>query len=314
MSCCKKSQSSIRIVKSCCVGQGAQGPQGPQGPSQGPQGAQGPQGVGAQGPQGPIGPQGTSEAVTLASVGPGETLVNDGVGPNLEVRSLVAATGIVIVGFGTTVAIGNDSPATSVTLVSAGGATSLVNDGAGPDLATKGLTGTANQVNVADGGTLVTLSTPQDIAPTSDVTFASVTLETTGGTPTPLDYYEELTVDTNATGPWGSAQPISLRYVRVGKLVTVHWSNVPSVISTTADVISVTAQIPAQFRPPLPGVAPFYVPYVSFAGAFVDVDAVNAKFSTADGINIEFTRETLDPFPSGVAVGLFAGGVTWTTA
>jgi hypothetical protein len=40
------------------------------------------------------------------------------------------------------------------------------------------LTGTANQVNVTNGNNSITLSTPQDIATTSDVTFDSVTATT----------------------------------------------------------------------------------------------------------------------------------------
>jgi hypothetical protein len=78
-------------------------------------------------------------AVTLASAGGTETLVNDGVGPALATKGLTAGTGISLTGTGTDITITNTAPAVPVVLTSAGGSQTLVNDGTGPSLATKGL-------------------------------------------------------------------------------------------------------------------------------------------------------------------------------
>lgn len=82
MSCCKKSQSSIRIVKSCCASQGPQGPQGevgPQGPSDGPQGA-----TGAQGPTGAQGVASAADFAEFYALMPGDNTATIGIGAPLS--------------------------------------------------------------------------------------------------------------------------------------------------------------------------------------------------------------------------------------
>jgi hypothetical protein len=85
-------------------------------------------------------------AVTLASAGGTETLVNDGVGPALITKGLTAGAGISLTGTGTDITIANTAIPVTTTLGSAGGTESLVNDGVGPALATKGLTAGVNSI------------------------------------------------------------------------------------------------------------------------------------------------------------------------
>ena len=112
---------------------------------------------------------GTPTAITLSSVGTGETLVNDGVSPTLAVKSLVAGTGVTLSSTGTEITI--TSPSSDVTLASAGGTEGLVVDGLGPSLTTKGLT----------AGTGISLSGAA-AAVTIAATGANISLSSAGGT------------------------------------------------------------------------------------------------------------------------------------
>ena len=103
---------------------------------------------------------------TLSSTGGGASLVGDGMGPTLSIKSITAGADITVVDNGTDIEISSTAGAT--TLASAGGTETLVNDGTGPALATKGLTagtgislvGTATDVTIAntDGASTVSLS------------------------------------------------------------------------------------------------------------------------------------------------------------
>jgi hypothetical protein len=86
----------------CVPKRGERGLRGLQG-EQGPAGPQGPQGV--VGPQGPQGSTGSGNDVTLGSVGTGESIVNDGVGPALFTKSIVEGDGISVTSNLTTVTI-----------------------------------------------------------------------------------------------------------------------------------------------------------------------------------------------------------------
>lgn len=111
-------------------------------------------------------PSASSVTLTNAGTGMAVSLVEDGTGPDLETRGLLAGTGIGItqpVGTGNVI-LENTSPASSVSLANAGTgmAISLVEDGAGPDLETRGLlAGTGIDITQTGGGN-VTLATNAD--------------------------------------------------------------------------------------------------------------------------------------------------------
>lgn len=77
---------------------------------------------------------------------------------------------------------------------------------------------------------------------------SSISLATTGGTATPLNYYEELPLTGNTfTGGVSVAQPCVIQLTRVGRKVTALF---PSIIGTgVASVLTSTIAIPARFLP-----------------------------------------------------------------
>ena len=79
----------------------------------------------------------TPTTTTLSSVGSGVTLVNDGVGPTLATKSLIAGNNVTFVTTGNDITINGSVPTTSLSSVGLGA--TLVNDGVGPALATKSL-------------------------------------------------------------------------------------------------------------------------------------------------------------------------------
>lgn len=101
----------------------------------------------------------TGSAVTLTDAGTGihESLVNDGTGPTLATKGLIAGTGISLSTTATDITITNTLPDVTVTLASAGGTETLVNDGTGPVLATKGLTA-GNGITLTGSVTAVTIA------------------------------------------------------------------------------------------------------------------------------------------------------------
>lgn len=94
---------------------------------------------------------------SLVSAG-GTSLVNDGTGPSLATKGLVAGTNVSFVDTGTTIEIiAAGTGTTPVSLGSAGGTETLVNDGTGPDMFVKGLTAGAN-ITLTPSGTDVTIT------------------------------------------------------------------------------------------------------------------------------------------------------------
>lgn len=101
----------------------------------------------------------TGASVTLTNAGgsSSESLVNDGVGPAIATKGLVAGTNISLSSTGAEVTINNTMPDTTLTDAGTGTHQSLVNDGTGPALATKGLkAGTG--ITLSSTGTDITIT------------------------------------------------------------------------------------------------------------------------------------------------------------
>lgn len=109
----------------------------------------------------------TGSEVTLENAGivvGGETLVNDGTGPDLQTKALVAGDGIVLTSDATDIII--TATGTEVTLTSAGAelsSQSLVNDGTGPSLAVKGLVPGDNITFLPNANDIIISSTSGDV-------------------------------------------------------------------------------------------------------------------------------------------------------
>lgn len=87
----------------------------------------------------------TTPTTTLASVGVGDSIVDNGTGPNLTVKSLIfMSPGLSATAGANDISIANTSPASSVTLTSAGAIGSdLVQGGSGPALVLRKIIGTS---------------------------------------------------------------------------------------------------------------------------------------------------------------------------
>jgi hypothetical protein len=113
-----------------------------------------------------------ASGVTLTNVGGTETLVNDGAGPALGIKGLIAGTGMTLSSNSTSVTFTNNDPGSAVTLSSAGGTQTLVNDGVGPALATKGLSA-GSGIALSSDSTSVTVAVSGGGLAQSEVTGTS---------------------------------------------------------------------------------------------------------------------------------------------
>lgn len=101
--------------------------------------------------------------ITLSTAGGDETLVNDGLGPNLVVKGLTAGTGINLISNNNEIEISASDIDPQVTLSSAGGTDTLVNNGSGPNLVVKGLT-PGPGISLTPSGTDIQISATGDLA------------------------------------------------------------------------------------------------------------------------------------------------------
>lgn len=147
------------------------------------------------------------------------------------------------------------------------------------------LTGTADQINITNGSGEITLSTPQDIGTSSNVSFNTVHslditdsggpttgsmicdggmgiarslhlgqalfLPTSGGTATGLNYYEETTHTSDfkfATGG-KTITGITINITRIGNIVTISVPNILVTSLTATGVLEAQTKMPSRFIP-----------------------------------------------------------------
>lgn len=113
---------------------------------------------------------------TLSSVGSGASIVNDGTGPSLAVKSLSVGTGLSLVSSATDLLLTNTSVASSITLTDAGTMAheTLLSNDIGPNFTTKGLQAGSNVILSSTATDIIINS----IAPLPQV----ITLTSAGGT------------------------------------------------------------------------------------------------------------------------------------
>jgi hypothetical protein len=111
------------------------------------------------------------------------------------------------------------------------------------------ITASSNGVTAFLVGNVFGIDTPQSVQSTSNISFNSVTLQTLGGTPTQLNYYEEYLHASTWSGPIPTTSNLSTFIVRIGKNVTIS----PSVVIGIGNSISATLKtdiaIPSRFCP-----------------------------------------------------------------
>lgn len=169
----------------------------------------------------------------------------------------------------------------------------------------KTIADTSNTITV--GGTVIGSLINQDVRSTASPTYVAVTLQTTGGTPSALSYYEQAFVySTNYTGIWAVDQAVTFNITRIGNVVTImQRTNVVSAAQNTPAQVTVTSNIPSRFRP---GVS------VYGNGAITDngdnyVGAI--LIDTAGQIFISISNVTLQNFTGTGTGGIFAWSMTY---
>jgi hypothetical protein len=135
---------------------------------------------------------------------------------------------------------------TGATILAGTSASTLVGTNPVNALASTAVAGT-NGATLTYSGTTATLtaSNSQDISSSGTPTFVSVKLQTTGGTPTALNYYEETSGTLTLTFSGGTT---TLPYIicRVGRHVTFSCTNIVNFTSSGAGGISSSA-FPSRF-------------------------------------------------------------------
>jgi hypothetical protein len=126
-------------------------------------------------------------------------------------------------------------------------------------------TTTLNSVSVINAGTVTTSNVSctnlnnatgtlnLQVGDAANVNIGTaIQLPTTGGTAASLDYYENYTIATTATGPWASAQNTTLYISRIGALCSCVLTGI-NAAATTSSVITVTATVPTRLLPIVSG-------------------------------------------------------------
>lgn len=134
------------------------------------------------------------------------------------------------------------------------------------------------------------------------------------GTPAELNYYEELTVPSTITGPWGVgvSYNINLTYVRIGKSVTVSWSRMAEIpAATVAAIVAVSPDPPVRFRP----LYDFHYSDAAFDFYAAPVQTLSARlaFKSPSFAFVE-AADADGLFPTGQNLQLLAGSAVWVTA
>jgi len=98
----------------------------------------------------------------------------------------------------------------------------VVIDSGTQTLTNKTIADSSNTLTV--GGTAIGSLINQDVRTTASPTHVALTLQTTGGTPTALNYYEEGTFNLTFTGPFTAV--VACNFVRIGKMVNfnMNWT------------------------------------------------------------------------------------------
>lgn len=81
---------------------------------------------------------------------------------------------------------------------------------------------------------------------TDNPVFGSITLATTGGIATALNYYEEGVIIVNWTGGITATEPFT--FTRIGKIVTIRGANLQSTALSTEPIVAVGA-LPTKLTP-----------------------------------------------------------------
>jgi hypothetical protein len=75
-------------------------------------------------------------------------------------------------------------------------------------------------------------------------------LPTTGGTPSPLDYYEDFSASMSFKGPWATNVTTTVRIVRIGKMAVASFGDIMAPgAGATSSALTATSALPGRFWP-----------------------------------------------------------------
>jgi len=114
---------------------------------------------------------------------------------------------------------------------------------------TLGVVTATTMVSSIIDSTTIGATTPSTGKFTTLQATTGLTLPTTGGTPTSLNYYEEFDTTIAVTGPWAS-QNLTVKFTRIGRIVVMTWGDLSVAITVASQKIaSAAGAIPTRFRP-----------------------------------------------------------------
>ena len=80
-------------------------------------------------------------------------------------------------------------------------------------------------------------------------TSGGIKVPTTGGTPSTLDFYEEFNMDFTMLGVYSLPGTLSVKFVRVGKVVTMKWDVMEATVASIGNNFVSSVGVPARFAP-----------------------------------------------------------------
>lgn len=130
-------------------------------------------------------------------------------------------------------------------------------------------------------------------------------LQTTGGTASPLSYYEQANYNSTLAGALGTAAPTCIGNItRTGNVVTYNFQATSGISSSAAPIAWITS-LPTRFRPSVQ--RDFVIGTIN--GATLDTGLI--RISAAGAITAYATVATGN-FTNGVTVGIYGTCISWT--
>jgi len=107
----------------------------------------------------------------------------------------------------------------------------------------------SNGTNFSISGSNLAGNMTQNLSNVGNVAFNSVSLATSGGTPSQLSYYQAGSASISWTGIWSSSQSGTVYFTRVGNLVNLFFSSINATANTSANISSGSFTLPSYLQP-----------------------------------------------------------------
>lgn len=162
----------------------------------------------------------------------------------------------------------------------------------------------------ADSGSLSTSQTTGSIIVSGGIGcnnesyLNTIRLNTAGGTPSALNYYEEVAYTPATAGAWVATHPVvSCQLCRIGAQVTMRFGGVTS-LSSSASSILFTTSLPANYWPAIQLDMPINV----FNSGLWQMGVLRI---TAAGVITIYSTLATSAFANGVTIGFDSSCITW---